>query len=733
MDNAQPAPLPNADANADANAAPLAGLLQRLLPEHAARFVVEPIAAEVGRDGFGRDVFEIESVGDKLVLRGSSGVAQAGALNWFLKYACQCHISWDSVQLNLPDPLPQVAPLRKVTPYRYRYYFNYCTFSYSLAFWDWERWEREIDWMALNGINAPLSVTGQEAVWRSVCRQMGLRDDEIDAFLVGPAFLPFGWMGCIDGWGGPLPERWCDEQAELQQKIVARQRALGMTPILQGFTGHVPPALVHHFPQSKVHPLSSWAGFPPTYCLDPLDPLFAQIGRLFIEEQTRRFGSDHLYASDTFIEMTPADNEPAFLAALSRAIYQGMASADPQAVWVLQGWPFYYAKNFWGPEQIRALLDAVPDDHMLILDLFAEQYPYWQQTEAYYGKPWVWCMLHSFGGRPGLYGRMAAVAAQPPAALHSPQAGRQAGIGISTEAIENNPAQYDLMAEMAWHDQAVDLQRWLADYATRRYGRRSAQAAAAWQLLGATVYDRPVGVHGLPPSILCARPSLDAARGRRAGADASAHTAQIVEAWDLLLACADEADAGGETGGYRHDLVDVTATCLTLSAESAYTRMVEGFHAADADRFNTQAALLLQILDDLDTLLATRAEYLLGRWIASARRHGANTQEADRLEWNARTLITLWGPRDSQLHDYSCRYWSGLVGSFYRARWQMFVQQVASDLQGGGVFDAARFEQTVKAFEEEWTRQTTPFPVEATGDSVAEARRCHAAYRPLLV
>ncbi len=708
----------------EATATPVAGILQRWLPDYAERFVLESIPAQEGCD-----VFEVESAGGQVVLRGSSGVAQASALNWYLKYGCHCQITWDSAQLNLPDPLPAFPRLHKVTPYRYRYYFNYCTFSYTLAFWDWERWEHEIDWMALNGINAPLSVTGQEAIWRTVYRQLGLSDAEIDEFLVGPAYLPFGWMGCMDGWGGPLSERWFADHVALQQKIVARQRAFGMTPVLQGFTGHVPPALPKHFPNSQIHPLSSWAGFPPTYCLDPMDPLFEQIGRAFIEEQTRQFGTDHLYASDTFIEMTPASDDPTSLAALAQAIYRGMASADPQAVWVLQGWPFYYAKDFWQPAQIRALLNAVPDDRMLILDLFAEHYPYWQQTEAYHGKPWVWCMLNSFGGRPGLYGRLATVAAEPPAALHSPQRGQMAGIGISTEAIEINPVAYDLLCEMAWHDQAVELNRWTEGYAARRYGQPNADANAAWHLLVETVYARPVHTHGLPAPIICARPTLDPKRGWRSLQEPADHTARIVEAWDRLLNCAAQIEP---TDGLRRDLVDLTATCLTLLAESTHTQMVEAVQAQDAAAFDQHAARFLQIVKDLDALLATRPEFLLGRWIDSARRHGATPQEADHLEWNARTLITLWGPRDSPLHDYSCRYWAGLVGGFYLGRWQLFVQHVHDALQTGAAFDADSFEQTVRDFEEQWTHATTPQPVETTGDSLAQARRCHAVYRSLL-
>ncbi len=43
----------------------------------------------------------------------------------------------------LPSPFIQI---RQSTIYSYRYYLNTVTFGYSTAWWDWARWEREIDW-----------------------------------------------------------------------------------------------------------------------------------------------------------------------------------------------------------------------------------------------------------------------------------------------------------------------------------------------------------------------------------------------------------------------------------------------------------------------------------------------------------------------------------------------------------------------------------------------------------
>ncbi len=369
------------------------GLCERILPGRGSDFVFELIPADAGRD-----VFEVESARGAIVIRGSNGIAAAVGLNWYLEHIARCQFSLRGEHLALPTPPPPVpAKVRQVCAHRMRYCFNYCAFSYSLAWWDWPQWERLIDWMALRGITMPLAVTGQEAVWDDVLRGLGLENSEIDAFFVGPGYLPFGWMGCIDGWCGPLAGSWIERHAELGRKIIDRERAFGMTPVLQGFTGHVPEGLQRLFPEAKLRRLRSWCGFPGTSFVDPGDPLFERIGKLFIEAQTRRFGTDHLYASDTFIEMSPPSGEPAFLDAMGKAIHRAMAAGDPQAVWVLQGWLFVNNPKFWKEPQRKAFLGSVPRDRMIVLDLFCESHPAWKITEAFDGKPWIFCIIHSFG------------------------------------------------------------------------------------------------------------------------------------------------------------------------------------------------------------------------------------------------------------------------------------------------------------------------------------------------
>lgn len=257
-------------------------LLQRILPEKADQFMIESLATG------NRDSFEIETSHKKIVLRGNNGVAVASALYYYLKEFCHCQITWNGTNLSLPATLPlPTNKISKASPYEYRYYMNYCTFNYSMSWWDWSRWEKEIDWMALHGINMPLAITGEEDTWYQVYREMGFTDDELKRFFCGPSYFSWFWMGNLDAYGGPLPRHWMESHAALQKKILERERALGMKPVLPAFTGHVPPSFHKKFPEAKLKATNWTNGFADTYILDSEDPLFAEIGKRFLQKQTK--------------------------------------------------------------------------------------------------------------------------------------------------------------------------------------------------------------------------------------------------------------------------------------------------------------------------------------------------------------------------------------------------------------------------------------------------------------
>lgn len=684
-------------------------LLHRLLPSHAQHFTLEQIPADPAGD-----VFEIESRDGKVILRGNNGVSIASALNWYLKFHCGCHHSFTGgSQLRLPDPLPAVSPkVRQVSSARQRYFLNYCCFGYTLPWFDWAQWERLIDWMAMNGINLPLSVTGQEAVWQGVGRRMGWSERDMREFLAGPPYLPFGWMGCLDGHGGPLPQSWIDGHVELENKILQRQRELGMIPVLQGFTGHVPAAITNHTPAPKLQKIT-WVEWK-THLLDPLDPLFPRIAAAFIEEQTKLFGTDHFYAADTFIEMTPPSGDTNYLAALGRAIFDGMNATDPQAVWVLQGWPFFFARNFWTQPRIEATLGPVPDDRILLLDLYCEKTPVWSRTRAFCGKPWVWCNIQNFGDRVWLGGPLDLINRDYFAARRDPKAGRLSGLGFVNEGLDNNPVVFDLMFELAWRNEPVSLDTWRRDFARRSYGKANTDAEKAWQTLHETAFQA-----AFDNTTVCTRaPSL------ATPPDAPYDNARLAEAWRHLLTAAD--DVGG-VEPFRFDLVNVTRQVLANHSAELHRAAMDDFKKKDRTAFQESSARMLTLIRELDELLASRREFLLGNWIEDARRWGTTDAERDLLEWNARRVLTLWG-NTTALRDYACRQWSGLMSGFYLKRWELFYQHLDRALAAEKPYDGKAFAAEMFAFEKSWSDQHDKHPRQPRGDSIAISRRLWAKY-----
>ena len=711
------------------------GLIQRILHEKATSFVVESLPVTAGKD-----LFELESRGNRIVLRGNNGVAIASALYYYLTEFCHCQVTWNGTNLHLPARLPIVPKkIQRQSPYRYRYYLNYCTFNYSMAWWGWDRWQQEIDWMALHGINMPLAITGEEYTWYQVYRKMGFTDEELKNFFSGPAYFAWFWMGNLDGWGGPLAMHWMTAQKDLQKKILDRERELGMTPVLPAFTGHVPPSFLSRFPEAHCK-VTNWKnGFNDTYILDPADPLFAAIGKKFLAEQTALFGTDHLYSADTFNENEPPSDDPSFLSGLSARIYDGMKEADPAAIWVMQGWLFYSDRKFWKSPQIEALLNAVPNDRMLLLDLAAEIEPVWKRTRAFYGKPWIWNMLNNFGGNVNLFGRMDGVAAGPALALKDTASGNMQGIGLTMEGIAQNPVIYELMMQHAWQQEPISPEIWLHSYILNRYGYSSPGLEKAWDILRQTVYNGQLIRDGAE-SIITGRPTVDSTTVWTRTA-LNYPPADLLPAWDLLVQAAGTAGTPGipksmgtpkNTDGFQFDLVDVTRQVLANYALVLQKKWVQAFRSNDSVAFNQSSKAFISLIADLDHLLSTRKDFLLGPWLADARHKGITPQEQALYESNARDLITLWGDANSPLHEYANRQWSGLLRDFYCVRWEKFFDFLRQSRALDKSPDFAVFEKDIQLWEWNWVHEQKVYPVSPSGDVITEVKKIYKKYRQMI-
>lgn len=704
------------------NTAAAACLIKRIVPAHAASFVIEPL-----RTTDHRNAFEIESRDGKIMLRGDNGVSVASALFHYLRHYAHCDLSWNGNSLQLPDTLPHIPQKIHITsPYKRRFYLNYVTFNYTMSWWDWERWEQEIDWMALHGINMPLALSGQSIIWKRVYNRLGLTDAELEDFFSGPAYTSWSWMGNLDGWNGPLPASWMAAQEALQQKILQRQRELGMTPVLAAFTGHVPPAFKTKYPDVKVR-TTNWVNFPPVHVLDPSEPMFTTVGKMFIEEQTKTYGTDHLYSADTFNENIAPSSEPTYLRDVSARIYESMAAADPDAVWVMQAWMFVQDYLYWQADEIKAVLTAIPDNKMIILDTFCETFPAWSKSKAFYGRPWIWNMLHNFGGATGMFGRMDEVANIPAGLLKDPEAGNLTGIGVMPEGLEQNPVMYQLMLDNVWRDQPIVPEQWLADYARRRYGKENEDARIAWMILWKTAYNGGL-TYGTPKSIICARPTFKAS-ARVVDPHKVYKDEDFFPVWERFVMASAELC----TEGFEYDFVDVTRQALANYADALQRQFTSDFEKKDQAAFKIHSSLFLEIINDLDRLLAANKHFLLGTWLNAAKKRATNAAEAALFERNARNLITLWGDKECWLNDYTARQWNGMMKGFYMPRWQRFIHKVHEALETDQHFDNNAFENEIREWEWSWIHGNEEYIDQPEGDAIEIAHALYRKYNGLIV
>ncbi|KAF5792800.1 putative alpha-N-acetylglucosaminidase [Helianthus annuus] len=143
----------------------------------------------------------------EIIISGVTGVELLSGLHWYLKNLCGAHISWDKTGGSQLSSVPKAGSLPRMKddglliqrPVPWNYYQNAVTSSYTFAWWDWERWEKEIDWMALQGINMPLAFTGQEAIWQKVFAKFNISSSDLNDFFGGPAFLAWSRMANLHG------------------------------------------------------------------------------------------------------------------------------------------------------------------------------------------------------------------------------------------------------------------------------------------------------------------------------------------------------------------------------------------------------------------------------------------------------------------------------------------------------------------------------------------------------
>lgn len=622
----------------------------------------------------GHDRYSTSVKNNKLTIKGSSGVALCHAFYQYIKSKQAGICSWSGNRFETPTLSSQKEEVVE-SPYRDHYYLNVVTFGYTMPYWSQSRWDQEIDWMALHGIDMPLNLVANEAISRRVFKKLGITDEELDTYFVGPAHLPWMRMGNISGacFDGPLSTEWHKQQIALQHHLMKRMHKLGMKPICPAFGGFVPASIKNHFPKIQLEK-TSWGNISHNYRLSPTDPFFYKIGKLFIEEWEREFGKNTYYLSDSFNEMDiPKDLNT--LTQYGDIIYKTIHDANPDAVWTMQGWMLGYQRNNWTTKTLPALIKNVPDNKMLILDMSTDynkdiwknNYS-WEYFPKMYGKQWVWSVIPNMGGKVAFTGKLEYYANGRLDALHSANKGKLTGYGFAPEGIENNEIIYELLSDGGWTNDSINLNKWLDNYASCRYGKEAKETQNKKSLQ--KYYT------GLQKSVY----GSFTPHPRFAWQFSPYHNQGSVNTNEAFYQGIEQlvSTASGMISSplFRTDLIEASVLYGGGKAEilvAQINKAIETNHIELAkEGIRTFTSLMLQ----MDALLENHPLHRLSRWEKMAQDAVQCTQSQEnksskkQYAINARRIVSTWGKaKDQGISDYSARIWSGLIRDYYLPRW----------------------------------------------------------------
>lgn len=671
----------------------LEGLVKRVLGADYLNWFVFEVTDPLEN---GNDYYEISDDAGKIRVKGNEGVSIAAGLNHYLKYFCLVNVSQETARVNMPDAVVPVGEtIHTETSLPVRYTYNYCTLSYTMPYYGYADWQRELDYLMLSGINVVLDTTATEALWVLYLQKLGYTLEDARAFVCGYTWKAWWLMGNLESYGGPVSDQWIVDTVEMARVNQRYLTVMGADPCLQTFTGTMPtnfaakagPTLKElgfSDVSKKIAPTGSWAGFTRPYALNTDYDGFDYLAKTFYETQDYIYGRiGDYYAGDFLHEISGGFQlDPQFdKAKMSRTVLDKLLEENDRGVWIIQSWwenPLPEVVEGWGDDR---------EDHMLLLDLAAVQSPRWVNRKNYGGyefggSSWCYCILEDYGGRDGVHLDLNDLQKKFANALK--RAEHLKGIGLTAEGTERNPVVFDLFWELAWYPN-LNAKEWIKQYGVRRTG--SEQAAEVYRALMDSVYGKN-SVDGTTVNYSIGNyPKFDYTGGYfYPNYDRTSFDNALLAFIELCDECKDN-----ET--YVYDAVELFTTELANTA----TKLLEGaFASAKAgnyENFHVYKTKYLHAMQLVDELNAFHKNQTLGNWVGRVDdfvndpRTGTYSDfDVDLMKLDAVILITNWSTID--LGNYAYRLYNGLMDSYYYVMWSKFMQAAESTVRSGGKITA---------------------------------------------
>ena len=491
------------------------------------------------------------------------------------------------------------------------------------------------------------------------------------------------------------------------------------------------------------------------------------------------------------------------------AAYGAVAKVDgPTARWIYQGYALGVPTGGIGPchgkctdalARLRSFTSPVPEGQFILLDMseHGSDSPVaeWRQWGGQWGVPFIWTSLYNYGGTLAIKGNLSRINTIPwdapplsPAPAGYDKKTQAVGVGYTPEGLDQNPAYFELLQEAAFKAAPEpNVTEWLVTRAHRRYGLfgggdRDPHVAAAWGALAASGYAIDKGtstkngvcfmdvIGKLYPKYLDVNKpgSFEGCTPTNNfnGCTPSAALCLEWRSWGLLNDAAPVVAAAAAKAGlpplpetFRYDVVNIAREVLAQLSTPLLLNFTASFNGtltpAAELAIRESGERFIELLSDMDSVLATDTAFMLGPWLASARKLGGAASDcvadnvavpggigscADFMEWNAKAQLTTWYPvlgsaaaprrqQGTRDHDYARKHWSGLLKDVYIPRARLYQAQALRDAAAGRVFNKTVALARYARQSYEWqTDFGNSYPTEPVGDAVRVSRKLREKY-----
>ena len=683
-------------------------LIKRNTPLIADSFVLKTIPSLEGKN-----VFSVYCENGKIVIEGDCKISQAQGYYEYLKAYCNAYIlHGKGFSENIASAPLFEGKIEKVIEQKTRFCFSFETYGYSLDLWGRDEWVKEIDLLAMNGINMALCLVGSQGAWYYTLREFKYSENGALNCLSGPGFWFRQLTDNLSGYFALTDVKYIESRVKLGREIIDQMVSLGITPVLPGYCGGIPGSIKKLYKQSKINLMPSWNNFPFTYVVNPEDPLFKKFGCALLEKQRQLFGSYHYFAVAPFYNRSALQFSGSFRSdkgarnnnfKLAKGVDSVLKEIDKDYVCVV---PSVCASS--------QFIKGFSKENILICDEYSK---YAALTDDFWGYNYIAGLgIENPGNKTVLNGSIERLAENK----FSSKKENCVGTGFFGAGLLTNPLYNDLLFEMLTAKRNADIKEYLASYAKRKYKSEELCLVKGLEKLVKSCYgencnERETG------SILCMRPCTSITHTAIGDElELKYDNLALLSAIDLLL---QSEKASGD--GYEMDICDFTRQASSNKLREVYADSMRGFEERDVNLFEKSANKFLKICDEMDAMLLTREEFSLSYFLSKSGAMSFNDKDKENFELNLLTKLTLFGPvADPVIYACAWKEWSGLIETYYSKRWQSFYERLSLEFpkrrsfstvtrkqpNGRNDYKGNSFYKYFADFEKNWLAKVNPCP-----------------------